>query len=127
MNQLQTFNFSDRQVRVAILNGEPWWCAQDVCSILGYKNGPDAIKRHCKDGGIAKHDTPTQSGFQQMIYINEPNMYRLIAKSTLPEAEKFESWIFDDILPQIRRTSGYGVQTQIPKTFSNHILATDYC
>ncbi len=111
--QFNAFNFKSSQVRVITdPNQEFWFCGSDVCYILGYKNAPDALAKHCKQGGIAKRYTPTQSGEQEMIFINEPNLYRLIIKSRKPEAEKFEAWVFEEVLPQIRKTGKYEVQSQ---------------
>lgn len=115
-NQIQfnAFNFKSSQVRVITdPNQEFWFCGSDVCCILGYKNAPDALAKHCKQGGIAKRYTPTQSGEQEMIFINEPNLYRLIIKSRKPEAEPFEAWVFEEVLPQIRKTGQYSVQQQL--------------
>jgi len=64
-----------------------------VAKSLGYRNPSDAINRHCKPRGIVKRDTPTSSGSQQMTLINEPNVYRLVSKSELPSAERFEEWM----------------------------------
>ena len=112
--QFNAFNFKSSQVRVITdPNQEFWFCGSDVCYILGYKNAPDALAKHCKQGGIAKRYTPTQSGEQEMIFINEPNLYRLIIKSRKPEAEPFEAWVFEEVLPQIRKTGKYSVQQQL--------------
>lgn len=93
-------------------NGEPLFCATDVAKALGYSNPRDAVARNCKSGGVVICDTPTTNQFgatvmQPMKYITEGNLYRLIARSNLPEAEKFESWIFDEVVPAIRMTGGY--------------------
>lgn len=109
--QFNAFNFKSSQVRVITdPNQEFWFCGSDVCYILGYKNAPDALAKHCKQGGIAKRYTPTPSGEQEMIFINEPNLYRLIIKSRKPEAEPFETWVFEEVLPQIRKTGQYSLQ-----------------
>ncbi|VEH66649.1 putative anti-repressor protein [Rodentibacter pneumotropicus] len=109
--QFQSFNFNANAVRVITdPTGEFWFCGSDVCYILGYKNAPDALTKHCKQGGIAKRYTPTQSGEQEMIFINEPNLYRLIIKSRKPEAEPFEAWVFEEVLPQIRKTGKYQLE-----------------
>lgn len=111
--QFNAFNFKSSSVRVITdPNQEPWFCANDVCDILGYSNPRDAISKHCKLGGVAKRDTPTKSAVQEMTYINEPNLYRLIIKSRKPEAEPFETWVFEEVLPQIRKTGKYEVQSQ---------------
>lgn len=64
-----------------------------------------AVNTHCK--GVSKMEVPTNGGIQQMLFISEGDMYRLITNSKLPSAEKFESWVFDEVLPQIRKTGGY--------------------
>ena len=106
--QFSTFNFHNSPVRtITDPKGEIWFCGTDVCNILGYVNPRDAISKHCKVGGVAKRDTPTTSGNQEITFINEPNLYRLIIKSRKPEAERFEAWVFEEILPQIRKTGSY--------------------
>lgn len=89
-------------------NGRIMFCGKDVASALGYSNTKDAIRRHCRWG--VKHDLPhPQSPARtiEMVFIPEGDVYRLISHSRLPSAEKFESWIFDEVLPTIRRTGGY--------------------
>lgn len=89
-------------------HGRIMFCGKDVASALGYSNTKDAIRRHCRWG--VKHDLPhPQSPTKKikMIFIPESDVYRLVAHSKLPRAEKFESWIFDEILPQINHTGGY--------------------
>ena len=86
-------------------NGRVVFCGSDVAKALGYRNVSDALIRHCK--GIVKHDTLTNGGMQTLSFIPEGDVYRLVAHSRLPSAEKFESWIFDEVLPTIRRTGGY--------------------
>ena len=106
--QFSTFNFHNSPVRtITDPKGEIWFCGTDVCNILGYVNPRDAISKHCKVGGVAKRDTPTTSGNQEITFINEPNLYRLIIKSRKPEAERFEAWVFEEVLPQIRKTGRY--------------------
>lgn len=112
--QFSAFNFNSSQVRVIVdPNQEFWFGAKDVCDILGYVNDTDAIKKHCKEKGVAKRYSPTKGGNQELTFINEPNLYRLIIKSRKPEAEKFEAWVFEEVLPQIRKTGKYQVQQQL--------------
>ena len=92
------------------MNQEPWFCGSDVCDILGYVNAPDALKKHCKEAGIAKRYISYPSGKKEAIFINEPNLYRLIIKSRKPEAEPFEAWVFEEVLPQIRKTGKYQLE-----------------
>lgn len=104
------FNFTEHAVRiVADDHDRPWFAAADICNVLGYTNSSKAIADHCKAGGVTKRDTPTSSGIQPLTFINEGNLYRLIVKSRKPEAEKFESWLMDEVLPSIRKTGGYAV------------------
>lgn len=106
MSELQIFNSSEfGEIRTVEIEGRPHFVAIDVANALGYQNPRDAISRHCK--GVVKHDTPTSSGMQQMSYINEGDMYRLIMKSKLPSAEKFEKWVMEEVLPSIRKHGGY--------------------
>ena len=111
--QFSTFNFKDLPVRViSDPKGEFWFCGTDVCAILGYTNSRKALQDHCKQGGVTKRYTPTKSAVQEMTFINEPNLYRLIIKSRKPEAEPFEAWVFEEVLPQIRKTGKYQLQPQ---------------
>ena len=111
--QFSTFNFKDLPVRViSDPKGEFWFCGTDVCAILGYTNSRKALQDHCKQGGVTKRYTPTKSADQEMTFINEPNLYRLIIKSRKPEAEPFEAWVFEEVLPQISKTGKYQLQPQ---------------
>ena len=86
-------------------NGSVVFCGSDVAKALGYRSPKDAISAHCK--GAIKYRLPTSGGTQEMKFISEGDVYRLVAHSRLPSAAKFESWIFDEVLPTIRRTGGY--------------------
>ncbi|HFB2841501.1 TPA: Bro-N domain-containing protein [Neisseria gonorrhoeae] len=114
MNAVQVLNFQQNSVRtVADNKGELWFLANDVCEILGYTNPRRTVDLHCKSRGVTKRYTPTASGEQEMTYINEPNLYRLIIKSRKPAAEAFEEWVMETVLPAIRKTCGYQIT---PKT-----------
>lgn len=110
----QAFAFEDHNIRIIVENGEPFFCASDVCKTLGYGNPSEALRKHCVEGGITKRETPTSSGVQSMAYINEPNLYRLIARSKMPHAVKFQDWVFGEILPTIRKTGSYGKVPALP-------------
>ena len=106
MNELQIFNnpeFGD--VRTLEIEGKPYFIGSDIAKSLGYAKPQNAIATHCK--GALKQGIPTNGGIQEMLVIPEGDVYRLIVKSQLPEAEKFESWVFDDVLPSIRKTGLY--------------------
>ena len=117
MNGLKVFTNEDfGDVAVISIDNKPYFEGIKVARILGYKNPNDAIKRHCKYPGIVFHDTRVQTGrrrdgtesFQivQRAFISEGNLYRLIVKSKKEEAEKFESWVMDEVLPSIRNDGG---------------------
>ena len=93
-------------VRTMMIDEKFYFVASDIAKALGYKNTSDAINRHCKH--IVKHDTLDSTGFEQsMNFIPESDVYRLIIKSKLPEAEKFEEWVMDEVLPQLRQCGVY--------------------
>ena len=82
--------------------------ATGIAKILGYANPYDAIQRHCKKDGVVKHEVIDNLGRkQEKNFISEGNLYRLITHSKLPDAEKFEGWIFDEVIPSIRKNGGY--------------------
>lgn len=92
-------------------DGQLLFCGKDVAASLGYKNTSDAMKKHCT--GVAKrYPLQTAGGVQEFVFITEPDLYRLITHSKLPTAEKFERWVFEEVLPAIRRTGGYMVVKQ---------------
>lgn len=105
----EVFNFGNHEVRVVIAeNNEPMFVAKDVCNVLGYtKSTSQVIETHCKIEGCTKTVLPSNGGNQEMILINEGNLYRLILKSKKEEAEKFESWVCDEVLPSIRKHGMY--------------------
>ena len=93
------------QMRILAENGKYLFCASDAATALGYSNPRSALQRHCK--GVVKRDTLTSGGTQTLSYISEGDLYRLIVHSKLPGAEKFEHWVFDEVLPCIRKHGGY--------------------
>ena len=108
MNKISVFEHPEfGRIRTLDIDGKIWFCASDIASALGYANPRDAVARHCKPMGVAIYDTPTRSAVQKIKYINEGNVYRLIAGSKLPSAEKFESWIFDELVPETLKNGGY--------------------
>ncbi|MBO0555727.1 transporter [Clostridium botulinum] len=105
-NQLQIFKHTEfGQVRLLIKNNKEYFSGTDIAKSLGYAIPSKAINTHCK--GVSKMEVPTNGGIQEMLFITEGDIYRLIVKSKLPSAQKFESWVFDEVLPTIRKTGGY--------------------
>lgn len=106
MNELKIFNNPDfGEVRTLEENGEVLFCGSDVAVALGYAKPRNAIGTHCK--GALKRGILTAGGNQEMTFIPEGDVYRLIARSKLPGAEQFERWVFDEVLPSIRKNGGY--------------------
>jgi len=104
---LSVFSFeSSYQVRVIIKCNEPWFCLRDVCAVLDIQNNSQ-LSKQLDTKGISKTYTPTNGGKQQLIYVNEPNLYRVIFRSNKPEARRFQDWVFNEVLPTIRRTGQY--------------------
>lgn len=123
MNELQIFNSGEfGEIRTIEIDGKPYFVGTDVAKALGYSNPRKAILDHCK--GVTKRDTPTSSGIQSMSYINEGDLYRLIMKSKLPSAEKFESWVMDEVLPTIRKTGSY--QKPLTTVEQIQVIATGF-
>lgn len=122
------FNGEDGIRMVQDENKEVWFVADDVCKVLGYKNTKDAISKHCSkvidSNDLVEGETElckkitvdTKGGKQAMIAINEPDLYRLIMRSRMPDARKFEKWVVEDVLPTIRKTGKYTVRRKIDYT-----------
>lgn len=93
------------ELDLLVENDKIFFPATQCAKILGYSSPKDAIARHCK--GAMKRRLPTASGEQDIKFISEGDLYRLIIKSKLPNSDKFERWVFDEVLPTIRKTGGY--------------------
>lgn len=109
MNEVQIFNFENKQVRVIEIEGEPWFVGNDVATVLGYSNTRDAIGKHI-DGEdkitVAIRDGITRGNPNKTI-INESGLYSLILSSKLPSAKKFKRWVTSEVLPAIRKHGAY--------------------
>ncbi|EAQ6664697.1 hypothetical protein DMT56_21215 [Salmonella enterica] len=105
-----SFSFHEtHDVRIQLIEGEPWFCLKDVCEVLDIKN-VSQLAAQLDEKGICKTYTPTKGGKQQLVYVNEPNLYRVIFRSNKPEAKQFQDWVFNDVLPTIRKTGRYQKQ-----------------
>lgn len=106
MNELEIFkNEEFGEVRTILINDKPYFCGNDVAKALGYIKPNNAISTHCK--ATLKQGIPISGKIQDVNFISEGDVYRLIMKSKLPSAEKFEMWVMDDVLPTMRETGGY--------------------
>ena len=107
MNEIQEFvNQKLGTVRTVNVDGKIYFMAKDVAVCLGYKNTNKAVNDHCKRA-IMIWGNDSLGRHQEYKVIPEGDVYRLISRSKLPSAEEFESWIFEELLPQIRKTGGY--------------------
>ena len=103
---IEVFNNAEfGEIRTIQKNGEVLFCGSDIARSLGYARPADAISAHCK--GVCVLPTPSNGGIQQMKFIPEGDVYRLIVHSKLPSAERFERWVFDEVLPSIRQHGAY--------------------
>jgi anti-repressor protein len=104
---VHAFPVTGQTVRTIQIDGEPWFVAADVCSVLGIRNSRDAIGALDDDEkGVVTIDTP--GGPQGMAIVSESGLYSLIMRSRKTEAKAFRRWITHDVIPSIRRTGGYG-------------------
>lgn len=106
MNTPQIFNFEQNEVRTFLENDIPYFVANDVAKTLGYKNPSKATNDHCKKA-IETWGNDSLGRRQKFKIIPESDVYRLIIKSNLPSAEKFEAWVMEEVLPQIRKHGMY--------------------
>lgn len=120
MSELEIFQFpaTGAGVRTVLRDGEPWFVAADVCAVLGYGGGsrnavarlPERMK------GVADVNTP--GGVQKVATLSEAGVYRLVMRSTMPNAEAFQDWLAEDVVPQIRMTGRYEPVPQLPQTYA---------
>ena len=111
----QVFNNSQfGELRISGTPDKPMFCLNDVCKALGLGN-VTALKSRLDEKGFTTIKALTSGGNQQMIFINEPNLYRCIFQSRKAEAEQFQDWVFNEILPSIRKSGGY-IATQANET-----------
>ena len=117
---MQIFNFNGATVRtITLAGGEPGFVGKDVAERLGYGDPTTAIRSHCRGVQIL-HPLQTAGGMQQVRVLTEADVMRLIVSSTLPEAEAFERWVFEDVLPSLRKTGGY---TMNPPSQASEVTA----
>ncbi|TRY25944.1 phage antirepressor [Brevibacillus sp. LEMMJ03] len=109
MQALQNvFSFQDKQVRVVLRDGEPWFVARDVCEVLDHSDTSTAIRRLDDDEKLTQ--TMFVSGQNREVWlVNEPGLYSLILTSRKPEAKAFKRWITHEVIPAIRKTGAYAI------------------
>lgn len=114
MNNLQIFNNAEfGEIRTVDVDGKIWFVASDVAKALGYAKPANAVAQHCRCTLKQGIPHPQGKGTLEVNTIPEGDLYRLVTKSELPSAERFESWVFDEVLPTIRQTGQYNIKAQI--------------
>jgi prophage antirepressor-like protein len=113
-NNLINFTYESKEIRVILINNEPWWIATDVCDILGIQNTPHAITRLDPDEvtTIVLNDSGNLNGNRNII--NESGLYNLMLRSDKPQAKAFKRWITKEVLPSIRKTGSYSLPQSQP-------------
>lgn len=122
MNELKVFQNSEfGELGVLTIDGKEYFPATQCAKILGHENPARAIRKYCK--GVTEMVTPTNGGNQPTKFIPEGDLYRLIIRSKLPSAEKFERWVFDEVLPELRRTGSYGSNINLEEVIAKTATA----
>lgn len=130
MSDIQLFkNEQFGEVRVAGTSEHPLFCLADICRVLEIKNVADC-KSRLDQRGIVLTDTPTYNQYgtmvvQQLVYINEKNLYKVIMRSDKPQAEPFQDWVCGEVLPSIRRTGSYSVQKFSRKELAQMVIEAE--
>ena len=127
---IQAFVFPETNHKIRVFidpDGTLWFVATDVCRELGYVNVHNAIARHCKIDGVSKRNTVDNLGKQQEVtVISEANLYRLIIRSNAPNAEPFQDWVSEEVLPSIRKTGSTGTNLNRSLTPTTSIMSGAY-
>lgn len=122
MNEIQIFNNPEfGEVRTLEENGAVLFCGTDIARALGYQNPSRDVQRHCKKP-VSRCTTDSVGRQQDMLFIPEPDLYRLVFSSKLPAAEQFTDWVTNEILPNVRRHGAY----MTPETLEAAIYDPDY-
>lgn len=114
MSNLINFNFENQTVRVELKDGEPLFCLTDVATILDIGNANPSRFNLSDDGVHKMYSVDSKGRKNEITFINEPNLYRVIFRSNKKEAVKFQNWVFDEVLPSIRKTGSYTVAPVYP-------------
>lgn len=123
-NTTISFSFHEsHNVRIKIIDNEPWFCLKNVCDILDIKNSRDLLSKQLDKAGVEKIYLRSGGQNRQFAFVNEPNLYRVIFRSNKPEAKQFQDWVFNEVLPTIRKTGRYEKKTAVeplsPNDMSN--------
>lgn len=119
MNQQQIFNFESKQVRTILVNDEPFFVGKDVATILGYSNGPKAMRDHVDEEDKLTERIVMSGQNREVIVINESGLYSLILSSKMPNARKFKRWVTSEVLPTIRKHGAYMTDETLAKAITS--------
>ena len=112
-NSISIYNFNQNQVRTTQIDNQPYFNLNDCCEALGIARGYKSAVRLSADG-VRETSLIDNLGRQQVAkFINEPNLYRLIFRSNKPQAQAFADWVYNEVLPSIRKTGGYGTPAPV--------------
>jgi prophage antirepressor-like protein len=108
-NQLIPFSFEEKNIRIVVVDGEPWFVAKDVASALEYpeSSSPARLFAHVPDEWKGVNPIHTLGGIQRMLCLSEQGLYFFLGRSDKPKAVPFQKKVAGDVLPQIRRTGKY--------------------
>ncbi|WP_373750091.1 BRO family protein [Jeotgalibaca porci] len=125
MANLQIFAFEGTdEIRTLLINDEPYFVANDIARSLGYKNPSDATNKYCKRS-IKTWGSDSLGRQQEFKVIPESDVYRLIIKSNLPRAERFEEWVMEEVLPSVRKHGNYSLPTDPMEVLKLMFQATE--
>lgn len=119
MNNLEVFNFENKEVRSLLIDNEPWFVGKDVAEILEYRNGSRDINRHVDEEDRTKTMIFDGNQNKETIIINESGLYSLILSSKLPSAKQFKRFITSEVIPSLRKHGMYATEETIDKILSN--------
>lgn len=117
MTTLQLFNYGTQEVRTVLIDGEPWFVANDLCKVLDHSN-PSAAVAGLDADEKGLREVETLGGIQSMTCVTEPGMYKLMARSNKPSAKPFLRWLTHEVLPTIRKTGTYSTAPTLPQSYS---------
>ena len=123
MNELQNFNFNGNQLRTVLIDNEPFFVVKDAAAAIGYSNTRKAIRDHVKGKYLREARIVTPSGVQTVTVISEPGLYQLAGESKLPSAEPFQDWVYEEVLPTIRKHGAYMTDAKAQDVISGNGLA----
>ena len=123
MNEIKIFQNQEFGAIRTMSNeqGEPMFCAKDVCDALKFNNSRDAVRNHVETEDVEKIYTPTKGGKQLMTYVNESGLYALVLFSRLESAKRFKHWVTSEVLPNIRKQGGYMMAPPTENDTENYI------